>query len=82
LRRGTGSVESAFINGEIVALGHRHGVPTPVNAVLARIADAIALAGGQPGTKKAADILVDGPAADRRAVHSSLSGTSQMPSSD
>ena len=30
LRRGTGSVEAAFINGEIVALGARHGVPTPV----------------------------------------------------
>jgi 2-dehydropantoate 2-reductase len=82
LRRGAGSVESAFINGEIVALGARHGVPTPVNAVLARIADAMALAGDQPGAKKAADILAERPAADRRPVHSSLSGTSQMPSSD
>jgi 2-dehydropantoate 2-reductase len=61
LRRGTGSVEAAFINGEIVALGARHGVPTPVNAALVRIADAMALAGDAPGARKAADILADRP---------------------
>jgi 2-dehydropantoate 2-reductase len=33
-----GSTESDFINGEIVLLGRLHGVPTPVNALLQRIA--------------------------------------------
>ncbi len=64
LRRGTGSAEAAFINGEIVALGARRGVSTPVNAALVRIADAMALAGEEPGARKAADILADRPAAD------------------
>jgi thiosulfate/3-mercaptopyruvate sulfurtransferase len=31
LARGTGSVEGAFLNGEIVLLGRLHGVPTPLN---------------------------------------------------
>lgn len=30
LHRGSGSVEADFINGEIVALGQRLGLPTPV----------------------------------------------------
>lgn len=32
IRRGQGSVETDFLNGEIVRLGRLHGVPTPVNA--------------------------------------------------
>jgi 2-dehydropantoate 2-reductase len=34
LERGTGSIETEFLNGEIVLLGAREGVPTPVNAQL------------------------------------------------
>ena len=36
LRRGTGSIESDYLNGEIVVLGRMHGVDTPVNALLQR----------------------------------------------
>ncbi len=32
LARGAGSIETDYLNGEIVLLGRLHGVPTPVNA--------------------------------------------------
>jgi len=38
LARRTGNVESAYINGEIVLLGRLHGVATPVNEGLQRLA--------------------------------------------
>ncbi len=38
LARRTGSIEAEFLNGEIVLLGALHGVPTPVNALLQRLA--------------------------------------------
>lgn len=34
LRRGTGSIETDYLNGEIVLLGRLHGIPTPLNAKL------------------------------------------------
>ncbi len=37
LVKGTGSVETDYLNGEIVLLGRLYGVPTPVNAVLQRV---------------------------------------------
>ncbi|MFE2373196.1 ketopantoate reductase family protein [Streptomyces sp. NPDC059398] len=42
LSRGTGTIEADFLNGEIALLGREHGVPTPVNAVLQRVANAFA----------------------------------------
>ena len=36
LARGTGSIETDWLNGEIVLLGRLHGVPTPANAYFAR----------------------------------------------
>jgi 2-dehydropantoate 2-reductase len=39
LRRGAGSIEADYLNGEIVLLGRMHGVPTPVNATLQRLAN-------------------------------------------
>jgi 2-dehydropantoate 2-reductase len=36
--RGTGAVETDYINGEIVLIGRLTGVPTPVNALLQRLA--------------------------------------------
>jgi 2-dehydropantoate 2-reductase len=50
LARGTGSIEAEFLNGEIVLLGALHGVATPVNALLQRLALLAAAGGGQPGT--------------------------------
>jgi 2-dehydropantoate 2-reductase len=38
LARGTGTIESDYLNGEIALLGRMHGVPTPVNAALQRLA--------------------------------------------
>jgi 2-dehydropantoate 2-reductase len=49
LARGTGSIEAEFLNGEIVLMGALHGVPTPVNALLQRMAVRAALNGDQPG---------------------------------
>lgn len=50
LARSTGSVESDFLNGEIVLLGRLHGVPTPVNEMLAATVRRMALAGSAPGS--------------------------------
>jgi 2-dehydropantoate 2-reductase len=57
LRRGAPSVEVDHLNGEIVALGARHGVPTPVNAVLQTTLAAMAAAGELPGSRRAVDLL-------------------------
>lgn len=42
LARGAGTVEADHLNGEIVLLGRLHGVPTPVNALLQRVANDMA----------------------------------------
>jgi 2-dehydropantoate 2-reductase len=50
LTRGTGSIEADFLNGEIVLLGREHGVPTPVNEVLQRLANQAARRRRAPGS--------------------------------
>ena len=50
LERGTGSIEAEFLNGEIALLGALHGVATPVNAFLQRLAVQAAASGSPPGT--------------------------------
>jgi 2-dehydropantoate 2-reductase len=57
LARGTGQVESDWLNGEIVVLGRLHGVPTPVNEVLQRMANAAAREGLAPESVPASEIL-------------------------
>ncbi|MGH3375198.1 MAG: ketopantoate reductase family protein, partial [Actinoallomurus sp.] len=49
LQRGTGTIESDYLNGEIVLLGREHGVPTPVNELLRRLANQMAREGRSPG---------------------------------
>ena len=49
LARGHTTVEVDYLNGEIVMLGALHGVPTPYNAALRRLATALAASGEQPG---------------------------------
>jgi 2-dehydropantoate 2-reductase len=49
LARGAGSIEAEFLNGEIVLLGNLHGVVTPVNALLERLAVQAAAEGAAPG---------------------------------
>ncbi len=38
LARGTGNIETDYLNGEVVLLGRLHGVPTPANAVCQALA--------------------------------------------
>jgi len=57
LQRGAHSIESDYLNGEIVLLGRLHGVPTPVNALLQRLANDAARAGRPPGTMSPDEIL-------------------------
>jgi 2-dehydropantoate 2-reductase len=56
LARGTGSVEVDYLNGEIVLMGMLHGVPTPANAAMQRIARRMAIDGAPPGSMRLADI--------------------------
>jgi len=49
LARGTGGIESDFLNGEIVLLGRLHGVRTPVNEALRRLASEAARLHSPPG---------------------------------
>jgi 2-dehydropantoate 2-reductase len=62
LARGAGSIETDYLNGEIVLLGRLHGVPTPVNELLQRLAREAAAAGRPPGTMSADDVLALLPA--------------------
>jgi 2-dehydropantoate 2-reductase len=49
LARGSGTIEADHLNGEVVLLGRLHGVATPVNATLQRVANELARAGAPPG---------------------------------
>jgi 2-dehydropantoate 2-reductase len=57
LARGSGSIESNQLNGEIVLLGRLHGVPTPVNEALRRAAIDAVHAGTPPGGYDRARLL-------------------------
>lgn len=57
LRRGTGTIESDYLNGEVVLLGRLHQVPTPCNELLRRTALSLARAGSPPGSVDAQDLL-------------------------
>jgi 2-dehydropantoate 2-reductase len=59
VERGLPTVETDFLNGEVVRLGRLYGVPTPVNgAVQARMGE-ITRRSRAPGTLEAADLLTD-----------------------
>jgi 2-dehydropantoate 2-reductase len=55
LARGAATTEADYLNGEIVLLGRLHGVATPVNLELQRVARQWALEGRPPGTLPAAE---------------------------
>ncbi|MFC8228704.1 ketopantoate reductase family protein [Streptomyces sp. NPDC057287] len=61
LSRGTGTIETDHLNGEIVLLGRMHGIPTPVNEVLRRTANSFARERRAAGSMTAAELtaLVD-----------------------
>lgn len=56
LQRGTGSAESDYLNGEIVAIAHRLGRTAPVNAALARLMRDAVRGGAQPGDLDPAEL--------------------------
>ncbi len=57
LARGAGTTEVDYFNGEIVLLGRLHGVPTPVNAMLQRVAQRMAREGLPPRSLSEQDLL-------------------------
>jgi 2-dehydropantoate 2-reductase len=50
LVRGTGTIETSYLNGEIALLGRRIGRPAPVNAKLTALASHAARVGLRPGS--------------------------------
>ena len=50
ITRGTGSIESDYLNGEIVLLGKLYGVPTPANRVIQQLANRLARECGKAGS--------------------------------
>lgn len=57
LARGTGAIETRFLNGEIAMLGRLHGVPTPINAALCTLAERQARSGAGPGGLSVDEVL-------------------------
>jgi 2-dehydropantoate 2-reductase len=56
LKRGAGSIETDYLNGEIVLLGRLHGVPTPLNAALCALSQELIDSGAGPGSLTPADL--------------------------
>lgn len=56
LKRGTGTIETDWLNGEIVLLGRLHGVPTPLNAGLVAVGQELAAKGARPGSMSEAEL--------------------------
>jgi 2-dehydropantoate 2-reductase len=56
LARGAGSIEADYLNGEIALLGRLHGVPTPVNVALQRVAARMVAERRPAGSMRLADV--------------------------
>jgi len=56
LARGTGNIETDYLNGEIVLLGRLHGVATPANLVCQRLARRMVNEGLAPGAFDAGQV--------------------------
>jgi 2-dehydropantoate 2-reductase len=56
LARGLPSIETDYLNGEIVLLGSIHGIATPANRVVQRLADQISRQRGKPGSIRADEL--------------------------
>lgn len=55
IERGTGDIETEYLNGEICLIGRLHGVPTPYNNAAVRMARALLRAGQGPRIYSIAD---------------------------
>jgi 2-dehydropantoate 2-reductase len=58
LARGTGQIETDYLNGEIVLLGRLYGVATPVNEALQGLAGHLADQGLPPGALSPEELRV------------------------
>lgn len=56
LLRGTGSIETNFLNGEIVLLGRQHGIPTPINEIFVSISQEMVRDKSAPGSFPVAEV--------------------------
>ncbi|MFD9433109.1 ketopantoate reductase family protein [Streptomyces sp. NPDC060002] len=65
LSRGAGTIEADHLNGEIALLGRLHGVPTPLNELLQRLANQFARDRRAPGSLPLPELI---RLADDRAV--------------
>ena len=59
LARGSQTIETDYLAGEIALLGRLHGVATPVNERLQRINREMAAAGEAPGTRDAEALIAE-----------------------
>lgn len=57
LERGTGSVETDWLNGEIVLLGRLHGVSAPANEAMTHLASRLARGTYAPGAASVSEII-------------------------
>jgi 2-dehydropantoate 2-reductase len=57
LQRGTGTIETDYLSGEMVLQGRLAGVPTPVNALLQRLANQLARERRAPGYWSEDDVM-------------------------
>ena len=57
IQRGTGNIETDFLNGEIVQLGRLHGIPTPANVVMQRLGNRVASEGLPIGSFRTEAVL-------------------------
>jgi 2-dehydropantoate 2-reductase len=57
LARGVRTIETDYLNGEVVLLGRLHSVPTPVNELLQHLANETARDGRPPGSMSAQELL-------------------------
>jgi 2-dehydropantoate 2-reductase len=53
---GRGRTEVDYLNGEIVQLGQKHGIPTPLNALLAGVVSSMAREEMKPGAYTASEL--------------------------
>ena len=58
LERKLGTIETDYLNGEIVRIGRAHGVPTPVNALLQYLSQRVARERRAPGSINPDKILI------------------------
>ncbi|RRQ29419.1 ketopantoate reductase family protein [Rhodococcus sp. Eu-32] len=74
--RGSGSVETDYLNGEISLLGRLHGIPTPANDQLQAALGQLISGGDAPGSRRLADVL---PALSNSFLQAPLPATGSFP---